>query len=96
MADLPPSPLNYEPIFQKFVIANKRFADCLSAVPKDDIAAMSDAQLDSFCQSEKSEIKSILNGNRMTMTQLVTDRINVLYAIRSVGIKKKNVTKYID
>ena len=68
----------------------------MAAVPKNDIAGMSSAQLDSYCTREKSDIRSILDSNRMTMTQVVKDRINVLNTIKEVGIKKEYVVEDIE
>ena len=39
------------------------------------------AQLDTQCSSQKERIRSILNSNEMTMTQVVKDRVAVLHAI---------------
>ena len=60
--------LNYKPVLQKFVEANEAFLDCMASFPKDEVASMSPAQLDSSCQREKIAIKSILESNQMTMT----------------------------
>ena len=76
--------LNYKPIMQRFVEANGAFIDCLSNQPKDDISSMSAAQLDSVCQSEKIAIKSILESNKMTMTTVVKDRLNIMNALKQV------------
>ncbi len=85
MAEESPQILNYKPILQKFVEANEQLLDCMAAIPKDQLADMSSAQLDSNCQREKIAIKSILDSNKMTMTQVVQDRINVMYAIKERG-----------
>ena len=68
----------------------------MAAVPKDELAGMSSAQLDSHCQREKNDIRSILNSNQMTMTQLVKDRINVLNTIKVVGIKKEYIVDDVE
>ena len=84
-----PQLLNYQPIFQKFVLANHALLDCMAAIPKDEAMNMSASQLDGNCQREKNNIKSILESNKMTMTQLVKDRVNVMNTIKQVGIKKE-------
>mmetsp|Transcript_5807 Transcript_5807/g.7842 ORF Transcript_5807/g.7842 Transcript_5807/m.7842 type:complete len:95 (+) Transcript_5807:29-313(+) len=78
--------LNYKPVLQKFVEANEAFIDCMAAIPKESLADMSSAQIDSQCTREKSAIKSILDSNSMTMTQVVKDRINVMKTLKEVGV----------
>ena len=47
---------------------------------------MSPAQQDNLCVSERQQIKSILDSNQMTMTQVVKDRINVMRTLKETGI----------
>ena len=42
--------------------------------------------LDGKCVREKTAVKTLLEGNEMTMTQLVTDRAKVLYKLNQMGI----------
>ena len=87
------SPINYKPVFQKFVEANQAFVACLAtSVPKDEVPNMSAAQLDANCQREKNEIKRILDSNQMTMTQVVKDRINVVHALNELPRSFKSTT----
>ena len=83
--------LNYKPILQRFVEANEALADCMVAVPKEDLSGMSAAQLDSHCQREKIAVKSILESNQMTMTQVVKDRLNVMRTLKEIGVPSRVV-----
>ena len=47
---------------------------------------MSPAQQDNLCVSERQQIKSILESNQMTMTQVVKDRLNVMRTLKETGI----------
>ena len=85
MAEERPQLLNYKPVFQKFIEANQALVDCMASIPKDEAEGMTAAQLDSQCTREKIAIKSILDSNQMTMTQVVKDRINVLRALKERG-----------
>ena len=96
MAEDRPQLLNYQPVFQRFVLANEALLDCMAAVPKDEVKSMSSAQLDSYCQREKNDVRSILDSNRMTMTQVVKDRINVLNTIKEVGLKKEYIVDDVE
>ena len=71
MAEEAPQLLNYKPVLQKFVEANAALLDCMAAIPKDSLSDMNSAQMDSNCQREKIAIRSILESNQMTMTQVV-------------------------
>ena len=77
--------LNYTPIFSKFVDANKALLNCIHAINPDELKTMSKSTMDTKCVKEKNDIKSILESNEMTMTQLVKDRVKVLYAINALG-----------
>ena len=85
--------LNYKPVFQKFVEANMALHECMAAVPQNELNDMSSAQLDSLCSREKIGIKSILESNQMTMTQLVKDRVNVMKALKQIEIPRKYITE---
>ena len=80
--------LNYKPVLQKFVEANAALIDCMAAIPKDSLGEMNAGQLDSNCVRERTAVKSILESNQMTMTQVVKDRINVMKTLREVGVPK--------
>ena len=47
---------------------------------------MTPAQQDTLCVSERQQIKSILESNQMTMTQVVKDRLNVMRTLKETGI----------
>ena len=87
--------LNYKPVLQKFVEANQALVDCMAGVPKGDLTDMSASQLDSLCQREKIGVKSILDSNTMTMSQVVKDRINVMRTLKEVGVPSRRVVKEI-
>ena len=91
----PAALLNYKPVLQKYVEAHIALQECMAAVPHSDLTDMSAAQLDSMCGREKIAIKSILDSNKMTMTQVVKDRLNVMYAIKEVGINVRETYKEI-
>ena len=91
MAEESPALLNYKPVLQKYVEAHLTLQECMANVPKSDLTEMSAAQLDSQCGREKIAIKSILDSNQMTMTQVVKDRLNVMRAIKEVGINVRTV-----
>ena len=73
--------LNYKPVFQKFIEANAALLDCYATIGKDNMSSMSISQLDTQCTSERERIRSILNSNEMSMTQVVKDRVAVMKAI---------------
>lgn len=79
--------LNYKPVFQRFVEANQTLLQCYQNVDKDELASASKSALDSKCGREKEAVKSILASNEMTMTTVVKDRVNVLYALNELGTK---------
>ena len=81
--------LNYKPVLQKFVEANQAFIDCMAGVSKSEVSEMSSAQLDGLCTKEKIGIKSILDSNQMTMTQVVKDRVNVMRTLKEIGVPKR-------
>ena len=89
MAEEAPQLLNYKPVLQKFVEANAALLDCMAAIPKDSLSDMNSSQMDSNCQRERIAIRSILESNQMTMTQVVQDRINVMRAIRERGVVRR-------
>lgn len=75
--------LDYKPVFQKFVEANQRLLDCYTAIPKADLAEMPQGAMDTKCAKEKGEIRALLESNQLTMTNLVQDRVNVLYLLNA-------------
>ena len=54
---------------------------------KDELASASKSALDAKCNREKDTVRSILASNEMTMTTVVKDRVNVLYALNELGTK---------
>ena len=86
-----PALLNYKPVLQKYVEAHLALQECMISVPKEDLTEMSAAQLDAQCGREKIAIKSILESNQMTMTQVVKDRLNVMNALKEVGVTPREV-----
>ena len=87
----PAALLNYKPVLQKYVEAHLLLQECMANVPHSDLTDMSAAQLDSQCGREKIAIKSILESNQMTMTQVVKDRLNVMRALKEVGVTARQV-----
>lgn len=79
--------LNYKPVFQRFVEANQALLSCYQNIDKDELGAMPQSALDVRCNREKDTIRSILGSNEMTMTTVVKDRVNVLYALNEQGTK---------
>jgi hypothetical protein len=73
--------VNYKPVFQKFCEANEKLLLCYHGLAKEDVLGVPASALDGKCAKEKSELKSILASNEMTMTALVRDRVNVLYKL---------------
>ena len=73
-------------MLQQFVEANEAFIDCMAAIPKDGLADMGKGQLDANCVRERNAIKSLLQSNNMTMTQVVKDRINVMKTLKEIGV----------
>ena len=57
--------LNYKPVFQKFVEANQALIACYQ---RPEMIGLEHSQMDRTCMKEKAEVKSILDGNTMTMT----------------------------
>ena len=73
--------LNYKPLFQQFVEANQALLACYHNVPSDLVEDATPGKLDMQCIKEKQAVKSILEGNQMTMSRLVRERYDVLVAL---------------
>ena len=76
--------IKQELIFFRFVRANKNLMHCYGRIPEEDLKGMSKGQMDTMCQSEKIEIKRILESNEMTTSRIVKDRIHVLEQIAHI------------
>ena len=74
-----------KPVFQRFVEANTALLDCYGKISKDSLDKMSEAEMDSKCGAQKAQIRSILESNEMTMTQIVKDRTEIMYALNARG-----------
>ena len=79
--------LTYKPVFYRFVEANQALLACYQHIDKEELASMPRSALDAKCSREKEAVKSILSSNEMTMTTVVKDRVNVLYALNELGTK---------
>lgn len=79
--------LNYKPVFQRFVEANQALLACYQNIDKDELSSATPSALDAKCNREKDAVRSILASNEMTMTTVVKDRVNVLYALNEQGTK---------
>ena len=79
--------LKYTPVFTKFSEANEALMDCYQGVNMADYNSMGKAAQNMLCHKEKTTIKNILTNNEMNMTQVVTDRVAVLYALNKRGMK---------
>ena len=77
--------LNYKPVFQKFIEANLELIDCYGRIPKSELESMSQSAKDGRCNTEKAKIRSILDSNELTMTNMVKDRVNVMYKLNEMG-----------
>ena len=67
-------------VFFNFVDANLKLVECYGRIPEDSLKDMTKAQMDTQCQSEKIEIKRILDSNQMTMSTILKDRVAVMKA----------------
>ena len=63
---------------------------CFEKVSPEELAGPA-GNLDAKCAAEKNAVRSILEGNELTMTNVVRDRVQVLYAMNSAGIESKTV-----
>ena len=54
----------------------------------DDYNNMGTAARHNLCMREKTTIKSILSNNEMTMTNVVKDKVRILYEINALGPRK--------
>ena len=86
LAHEPVSVLNYSPVFEKFTKANEALLNCYQAQDMESYKVMGAAARVQVCQAEKNTLKGILSSNDMTMTQVVTDRVKVLYALNRIGV----------
>ena len=82
-----------KPVFQRFVEANLAMLDCYHRIPKERLDSMSAGEMDGACAKEKSMVRSILESNEMTMTQLVKDRVDIMYKLNARGPMKTVVVK---
>ena len=81
----------FKPSFEKFIDANEALLDCYDRIDKAELDGKSPAQLSGRCISEKAAIKNILESNSLTMTNLVKDRVGILYAFNEIGGKRNVV-----
>ena len=80
-------------IFFSFVDANIKLMECYGKIPEDNLKDMTKAQLDTQCQKEKIEIKSILDSNQMTMSNILKDRVAVMKSKSHMKITMKDDSK---
>ena len=78
--------LKYTPIFEKFTLANEALLDCYQSQDMEAYAGMGPAARVGICAAEKNAVKAILSSNEMTMTQVVKDKVNVLYTLNRRGV----------
>ena len=74
-----------KPVYQRFMEANIALLDCYQNIEKDQLDSMSAAQMDGQCMKEKQLIRGILDSNEMTMTQIVKDRVDIMYELNARG-----------
>ena len=79
----------HKPAFQRFVEANMNLIKCFQSVSAEEIASSQPAALDAKCNAEKAAVRSILENNELTMTNVVRDRVEILYALNERGIETK-------
>jgi hypothetical protein len=73
-----------KPVFQEFVEANQALLTCYNGISADDYKK----QGDSVCSSQRERVKDILKGNQLVMSNLVRERIDILYKLGAQGAKK--------
>ena len=49
-----------------------------------------------MCLKEKTTIRNILENNQLNMTQVVTDRVKVLFALNERGMHTDFVVRELD
>ena len=77
--------LKYKPVFQQFVEANRALLACYESYSKDEVLAMG-PKMDTLCINEKNTIKNILADNKMRMSVLVKERVDVMKALDAKGV----------
>ena len=62
-------------------------------ISKEEFEAKGKGQLESKCARQKGEVQGILQTNELAMTQLVRDRMAVLYAIEKGSQEESRFAK---
>ena len=70
-------------IFKRFIQANEEMLKCFEKQDPEEFKGTGAAKAAGVCQREKQKVKDILNGNDMTMTRLVQDRVAILRALNA-------------
>lgn len=81
----------HKPAFQRFVEANVNLINCFKKVDADELATAQPAQLNAKCNAEKAAVRAILENNELAMTNVVRDRVEILYALNERGIETKTI-----
>ena len=88
--------LKYTPVFTQFMSANEALLDCYQAVDLEAYKSMSAVAQKNVCIKEKTTIRNILENNQLNMTQVVTDRVNVLFALNKRGMHTISHVRELD
>ena len=64
--------------FQQFIEANEALLECYDNVDMDQYKGQPLAKSASVCNSQKEKVKELLRSNQLSMTTLVTERVNIL------------------
>lgn len=70
--------MNTKPAFQIFVEANQELLNCYNKISAADFAKLSDSQKETTCSAQRERVKDILRTNTLVMSNLVTERIEIL------------------
>ena len=86
-------------IFKRFIQANEEMLKCFEKQDPEEFKGTGVSKAGNVCQSQKQKVKDILNGNDMTMTRLVQDRVSILHTINAANVGKyttvdEPVTRY--
>ena len=69
-----------KPVFQQFVEANQALLNCYNAVTEETYKK----QGESVCSSQREQVKDILRSNGLVMSNLVRERVDILYKLGAV------------
>ena len=92
--------------FENYIESNQKLMDCFEKVPVNEFQSMSEYDQENLCANQKNEVKKILESGKMSFSQILHQKIEVMQDKESIEEKmadmesnlnldqNKNVNKY--